>query len=464
MWKRYIGDRAFYRRIFTIALPIIIQNAIMNLVSLLDNIMVGQLDNAAIGGVSIINSNLMFIFNICMFGAAAGAGIFTTQFRGSNDQDGIRHTFRFKLILCGILCLLTGFAFYFYADPLINLYLTGEGGPELAAQTLARAREYLIMMIWGMLPFAITNAYASTLRECGMPKVPMVASLAATCVNLVGNYILIFGHFGAPQMGVRGAALATVVSRYVETTIVVVWTHTHREHCPYAKGLYRSAYIPGKLLGAIAVKGTPLLINEFFWTIGMASVNLCYSTRGQNVVVAMSIFSTIYNLAAVVFRSLGNTVGIFMGQMMGAKRPAEEIKDTNRKMLVLAAFSGVVFGLIVAAVSGLFPMAYNTTSDVRHLATQIILIAAVLMPLQAYTFPMYFTMRAGGKTVLTSILDCGTIWALYLPTAFLLTRFTDFSILIVFAACNSMDLIKAIVGRAMIKSGTWIQNLAGEKK
>ena len=464
MLKRYVGDRAFYRRIFAIALPIIIQNAIMNFVALLDNIMVGRLATAQISGVTIVNNNLMFIFNICMFGAAAGAGIFTTQFRGSGDQEGIRHTFRFKLILCGILCLVAGFAFYFYADPLINLYLTGDGDPQLAADTLTYGREYMFMMIWGMLPFAITNAYASTLRECGKPTVPMVASVIATFVNLVGNYILIFGHFGAPQMGVRGAALATVISRYVEMAIVIYWTHTHQEACPYAKGLYRSVYIPRKLLGAIAVKGTPLLVNEFFWTIGMAFVNQCYSTCGLDVVPAMSISTTIYNLAAVVFRSLGNTVGIFMGQMLGARRPAEEIMDTNRKMLALAGASGLLFGVIVASVSGLFPMVYNTSGEVRHLATQIILIAAALMPLQAYTFPMYFTMRAGGKTVLTTILDCGTIWALYIPTAFLLTRFTNLSILIVFAACNSMDLIKAIIGRKMIKSGTWIQNLADTNK
>ena len=464
MLKRYVGDRSFYIRIFAVALPIIIQNAITNFVALLDNIMVGQLATAQISGVTIVNNNLMFIFNICMFGAAAGAGIFTTQFRGSGNNEGICYTLRFKLILCGILSLIAGFAFYFLADPLINLYLTGDGDPQMAADTLLAGREYLFMMIWGMLPFAITNAYAGTLRECGKPTVPMVAGIIATFVNLVLNYTLIFGHFGAPAMGVRGAALATVISRYVEMVIVILWTHTHTEACPYAKGLFKSVYIPKALLGSIIVKGMPLLLNEFMWTIGMALVNQCYSTCGLDVVPAMSISSTIYNLAAVVFRSLGNTVGIFMGQMLGARRPTHELMDTNRKMTALAAFSGVVFGAIVASLSGAFPMLYNTTDQVRHLATNTILISAVLMPLQAYSFPVYFTLRAGGKTVMTTLFDCGSIWFLYLPISFVLSRFTGLPFLAIYTVCNCTDLIKCIIGTILIRSGSWIQHLTGPGK
>ena len=460
MLKRYIGDRAFYRRVLAVALPIIIQNAITNFVALLDNIMVGQLATAQISGVTIVNNNLMFIFNVCLFGAAAGAGIFTTQFRGSEDYTGIRYTMRFKLMICMLLTLVGGFAFYFMASPLIGLYLTGEGDPKLAADTLNAGREYLFVMLWGMLPFAVTNAYASTLRECGKPSVPMTAGIIATFVNLILNYVLIFGHFGAPAMGIRGAALATVIARYVEMSIVVVWTHRHTEACPYAKELFRSFYIPGKLLGSIIKKGMPLLLNEFMWTIGMALVNQCYSTCGLDVVPAMSIASTIYNLAAVVFRSLGNTVGIFMGQMMGAGCGGEELKDTNRKMLALAAASGVLFGALIASLSGVFPMLYNTTDHVRHLATNTILISAALMPLQAYSFPLYFTLRAGGKTVMTTLFDCGSIWMLYLPISFCLSRFTGLPFLAIYAICNSADLIKCIVGAQLIRSGMWIQYLA----
>lgn len=460
MRKHLFGDAAFYRRMLAIAIPIILQNLITNFVALLDNIMVGQLSTAQISGVTIANNNLLFIFNITLFGGAAGAGIFTTQFRGSNDNEGIRYTLRFKIIICTALAVIATAVFLLWPDALIGLYLQGEGDPKLAADTLFYGRQYLFMMLWGMLPFAITNAYASTLRECGYPVIPMLAGMVATGVNLVLNYLLIFGKLGFPAMGVRGAALATVISRYVEAAIVVAWTHLHPQKNPYVPGLFRSLYIPKKLLGSIIIKGMPLLVNEFFWTVGMAFVNQCYSTCGLAVVPAISICSTIYNLTAVIYRSLGNTIGIIMGQMLGAGKSREELLDTNQKLMSLAAASGVVFGLLTALLSSVFPTLYNTSDDIRLLASQLILISAVLMPLQAYSFPVYFTLRAGGKTLITFLFDCGAIWILYLPIAFCLSQWTNLSILTIYALCNATDLIKCIAGHLLIRSGTWIQNLA----
>ncbi len=460
MLRRYVGDKAFYRQVLAIAIPIILQNAITNFVALLDNVMVGQLSTAEISGVTIINNNLLFIFNICLFGGAAGAGIFTTQFKGSGNYEGVRYTVRFKLFICFMLTVIAAGVFLLWPDPLIGLYLRGDGDSQLAADTLRYGREYLFMMLWGLLPFAITNAYAGTLRECGHPVVPMVAGFIATGTNLVLNYLLIFGKLGLPAMGVQGAALATVISRYVEMIIVMAWTHSHPQKCPYAPGLFHSAYIPKKLLGSIITKGMPLLVNEFFWTIGMAFINQCYSTCALAVVPAMSISTTIYNLMAVIYRSLGNTIGIIMGQMLGAGNDREKLLDSNRKLLALATVIGVVFGALTASLSGVFPQLYNTSDEIRLLASQLILISAVLMPLQAYSFPVYFTLRAGGKTLVTTLFDCGSIWILHLPVAFFLCRFTDLSILVIFAACNATDIVKCIVGRALIRSGFWIQKLS----
>ena len=462
MLRRYIGDKDFYRQVFAIAIPIILQNAITNFVAMLDNVMVGQLSTAQIGGVTISNNNLLFIFNICLFGGAAGAGIFTTQFKGSNNYEGVRYTVRFKMLICVLLTVIATGVFLLWPDPLIGLYLQGDGDPQLAADTLRYGREYLFVMLWGLLPFAITNAYAGTLRECGHPTVPMVAGLVATGTNLVLNYLLIFGKLGFPALGVQGAAIATVISRYVEMGIVIAWTHLHPQQCPYAPGLFRSLYIPQKLLGSIITKGMPLLVNELFWTVGMAMINQCYSTCGLNVVPAMSISSTIYNLTSVIYRSLGNTIGIITGQMLGAGHGREKLLDANRKLLAMGAAFGVVFGAVTAVFSGVFPQIYNTSDEVRLLASRLILISAILMPLEAYSFPVYFTLRAGGKTMITTLFDCGSIWILHLPVAFCLSRWTDISVLVIFALCKATDLVKCIVGRALIRSGFWIQNLADD--
>lgn len=459
MLQRYIGNKAFYRRVMITALPIIAQNLITNFVSLLDNIMVGQLDTAQISAVTIANNNLLFIFNLCLFGGAAGAGIFTTQFYGSQNQDGIRHTCRFKILICLGLALVGSAVFLFGSDPLIGLYLQGDGDPELAAQTLTYGRQYLHIMLLGLLPFALSNAYASSLRECGHPTVPMIAGLVAMGVNLVLNYVLIFGNWGAPAMGVAGAAIATVIARYAECAIVIIWTHANPKKNPYAVGLYKRLHIPAPLLRSIIRKGIPVLVNECAWSLGMAILNQCYSVCGLDVLPALSISTTICNLTAVVFRSLGNTSGILIGQLLGAGKPKKEIWDYTNKLFALCVFSGILFGIATAALSGAFPQIYNTTDAVRYLATWLILISAATMPLQAYIFPVFFIMRSGGKTMITFAFDCGSVWLLSIPIAFICSRFTALSIIMIYALCQATDVIKCVIGWLLIKKGSWIQNL-----
>lgn len=456
--NRYIGDRAFYRHVLGIAVPIIIQNGISNFVSLLDNIMVGQVGTIPMSGVSIVNG-LIFVFNLCIFGASSGAGIFTAQFHGSQDTKGVRYTFRFKLIICTLLSLVVGGLFFLKGSTLIGLYLTGEGDAAIAAGALDYGMKYLAIMLWGFLPFAIANAYASTLRECGNTFVPMVGSIAAVLVNLGLNYVLIFGHFGAPKMGVEGAALATVISRYVELVIVAGWVHWNHERNPFIVGAYRSMYLPGTLLKTILVKGMPLLVNEALWSSGMAVMNQCYSTCGLDVVPAMNISSTLFNLAGVVFQSLGNAVGIIMGQMLGAGRAEPEVRDSNRKLITLSISSGLLFGGLMALFSGLFPKIYNTTDAVRHLATCLICINACLMPFDAYVNATYFTLRSGGQTLVTFLFDSCFVWVCCVPLAYCLSRFTNLSILPLFSICLSTTLLKCAVGTFMLKQGKWIQNL-----
>ncbi len=458
MFKRYIGDRAFYRRILSIAIPIIIQNGISNFVNLLDNIMVGQVGTVPMSGVSIVNG-VLFVFNLCVFGASSGAGIFTAQFHGSQDDEGVRHTFRFKILVCLGITMLGIAIFLLGGETIIGLYLTGEGDAAMAQGALHYGKQYLSVMLWGFLPFALSNAYSSTLRETGETVVPMVAGIAAVLVNLVLNYTFIFGHFGAPEMGVAGAALATVISRYVELVIVAVWTHLHPARHRYIRGAFRSFRIPGRIFKSIIVKGMPLLVNEFLWASGMAIMNQAYSTCGLDVVPAMNISSTMFNLGSVVFLSLGNVVGIIMGQMLGAGHSEQVIRDYHRKMMAFATVAGGSFGLLMIAASHAFPTLYNTNEEVRDLAAKLICICGLMMPFNSYTNASYFTLRSGGQTMITFLFDSCFMWVICVPLAFLLSRFTDMSILPLYFIIQATDWIKCALGAYIIKQGKWIQNL-----
>ena len=409
-------------------------------------------------GVAIVNQ-LMFVFNLCIFGATSGAGIFTAQFKGREDHAGIRHTFRFKLMVGLLLSALGAGLFLTFGRELIGLYLTGEGTPEEAAATMDYGLRYLRVMLLGLVPFALANAYSGTLREIGETKVPMAAGIIAVLVNLVGNYILIFGHFGAPALGVVGAAAATVLSRYVELAIVALWTHTHGRRYPFITGALRSVHIPGKLTGDIIRKGMPLLVNEFLWSTGMAFLSQCYSTRGLDVVAATNIATTISQVTNVVFLSLGNSVGILMGQMLGAGIPAEEVRRDNRRMIRLCVGVCFVVGAVALALSGVFPMLYKTSDTVRSIATGLICLTAVMMPVNSYNNAMYFTLRSGGQTFITFIFDSGFSWCVCVPVAFILSRFTDLPILPLYGICVGVDVFKIFIGKRLLDKGVWIRRI-----
>ena len=284
--RSLIGTKSFYRAVLAIAVPVMIQNGITNFVGFLDNVMVGQVGTDQMSGVAIANQ-LLFIFNLCIFGGLSGAGIFTAQFHGSGDDKGVRDTFRFKLITAAVICA-AGFAILFlFGEKLIYLYLRGKEDVGDIAATAAYGLDYLKIMSLGLIPFALTQIYASTLRETGSTVLPMKASVVSVLTNFVLNYMLIFGRFGFPAYGVAGAAAATVISRFVELAVIAVSTHRHAEIHRFIRGVYRSLKIPGGLVKNIILRGMPLLINELLWSVGMAFLVQCYSSRGLSVVAAL---------------------------------------------------------------------------------------------------------------------------------------------------------------------------------
>lgn len=453
------GTRGFYKKVLTIAVPIAIQNGITNFVSMLDNIMVGRVGTDAMSGVSIVNQ-LLFVFILCLFGATAGIGIFTAQFSGKGDNDGIRYTMRMKLLVSLFLVAAGICVFVFFGEELIGLWLQGDSGTGNTANTLASAKSYMSVCIFEMLPLAVGMSYAGTLRETEETILPMKAGIAAVFVNLLGNYILIYGKLGAPALGVVGAGLATVISRYVEAGIVVIWTHTHTAGKPFAAGLYRSLYIPGELMRKIAFKSSPILLNEFLWSAGQTVLNQQYSLMGLDVVAAMNISTTVNNVFNIGLIAMGDAIAILLGQELGKK-----VKDRDGLMeeaFQLSAFNiavCIVSGALLFAVSGAFPRIYNTSDTIMGIAAGLIRISAVCMPLYGFENSTYFTLRSGGSTWLTFVFDSLFIWVVSIPVLMLFIRFTSLSILTVFACVQLFELIKCSIGFVMVKKGVWINDL-----
>ena len=415
--KKYIGNAAFYKMALAVAIPIMIQNGITNFVSLLDNIMVGRVGTEQMTGVAIVNQ-LIFVFNLAIFGAVSGAGIFGAQYYGKGDWDGVRQTFRFKLLVCMALTVLGACIFLLFGEDLILLYLKGDGSPEQIAASLGYAKEYLLIMLVGFIPFTLAQCYSGTLRETGQTVVPMVAGVVSVVVNLCFNTLLIFGYLGFPRLGASGAA--------------------------------------------IAKKSIPLLLNETLWAAGMALLAQCYSVRGYDVVSAYNICSTVSNVFNVAFMAMGNAVGILVGQLLGAGK-MEEAVDTDRKLITFSVVICIVLGGLMSLVAHLFPQIYNTSDSIRDLAASFIRICALCMPINALANACYFTLRSGGKTFVTFLFDSFYVCVLTVPMAFVLSRFTGLPIVPLFLCCQLADIGKCVVGLIMIRRGVWIQNIVGKE-
>lgn len=455
--KKFFGTKGFYKKLLTVMVPILVQNAITNFISLLDNIMVGQVGTEQMSGVSIVNQ-LIFVFNLCIFGTISGAGLFGAQFFGKGDHEGVRHTFRFKLyisvvILAGALAL-----FILGDDMLISLYLHEGSETGDLALTLMYAKQYLAIMLIGLLPFTLTQIYSGTLREAGQNTPPMVAGIVGVCVNLMFNYVLIFGKLGAPALGVEGAAIATVISRFVECVFIIIWTHTHKDKCVFIRKAYRSFYVPAALMKAIAKKGFPLLLNETLWAAAQATLLQCYSVRGIAVVSALNISNTIFNTFSVLFLAVGSAIALMLGHILGTG-DIEGARDAARKMITFSFGMGILAGIFVGICAPVFPLIYNTTAEVKALATGLTFVIAAAAPIHAYINATYFTMRSGGKTLTVFMFDSVYAWGVNVLLAFILANLTSLPILLVYVCCQGIDILKGILGTVLVARGKWAVDL-----
>lgn len=456
--NKLIGDKKFYKTVFVILLPIIIQNTITSFVSLLDNMMVGQVGTLPMSGVSISNQ-LMNVYYLLTYGTMSSVGIFLAQYKGKEDNEGMQACLRLKFITAFVLFAIGAFVFGKFGTNLILWFLRSENNtPDQVLATLTFGKQYLYIMIIGLLPFVLTQTLSSTLRETGNTFIPMLASSTAVLVNFVFNYILIFGHFGFPTLGTNGAAIATVISRFVEVGIVAIGAYLNRSKLPYLHGLLSKMTIPAQLIERVAIKGSPLILNEFLYSAGMTMIAQCYSMRGIEAVAAINISTTITNLFNIACFAMGNAISILVGQRLGAQ-DVEGAKLMDYRLLFFDGVVCTIMGAIMFFVAPLFPDIYNTTNEVKLLASNFLRVSAVMLPFISIYLGCYFTMRSGGKTFTTFLFDGGYTFFVSFSLAYVLAHFTQLPVLLIYILVQAADIPKVILGLYLVIKGIWIQNI-----
>ncbi len=450
-----------YRRIFAIAAPIILQNSISSCASLVDNLMVGSLGSEVIGGISIAGQ-ILNVYTFLILGLAAGAGVFGAQFHGANDTAGVQHCFRLRLLLTEGITLLAIPLLWFGAPLLIRPFLTAQSDPVVWEQTMTHAREYLLLMLAGLPFFALTQCYAATLREGGDVRLPMIASIAGVAVNVLFNYLLIYGIGPFPALGVRGAALATALSRLVEIGILIYGTHRRRAYYAFAKHLYRFTPTPAALVKNILIKSAPLALNQLMFSLGETLLNRYYSTTSEDAMVAMNVACTYWNFFATVFISFGSVIGILVGHELGCRafdKATQSFYTLRRLTLLVAAATALLY----AAAALPLPDWYAITPLQQQSVRILMWIQAICMPLVGYAQAAFSALRAGGMTGTTMMIDVGAIWLVKLPIAIVLSSM-GLPLITVYAGVQITELVKVLFGGITIRSGRWLHCVIADKE
>ncbi len=455
--KKFIGDKKFYTYLFAIVIPIVLQQFITQFVSLIDNLMIGQIGSSEMTGVSLANQ-LLFVFNLGVFGSLSGASIFASQYFGAKDKEGYLETFRFKWLLGIFIFVLTTFIFVLFKNQLLSFFInsnaTDTTNPEVVLHT---GVDYLLIMLIGNIPFIIKEIYATSLREMKETFVPMLSGIVAILVNLVFNYFLIFGKMGFPALGAIGAAIATVISRFVEMMIVVTYTYIKIKKYDFFKGAYRKM-IRVQSIKKFLPKTILLLSNELLWSLGLTFILSCYALRGLDVVASFNIANTVTNVFLTIGTSLGNATAIILGLKLGEK-DIKGAKEDSYKILAFAFVISILFTLIMIGCSYILPKIYNTSDTIQEMAKYLIIISALFLPVNAFNTCCYFTLRAGGRVILTILFDSLFVILVRLPLAFILSKYTTMSIYLVHFIVYGIDTIKIFIGYYFIHKGIWLKTI-----
>ncbi len=447
--KSLIGDKKFYRNLFTVALPIVAQQLITSSVQLVDNVMVGSLEESAIVSVSTVNQ-LYFVMMLITFGAIGGAGIYSAQYFGSKDFDKLKQTFRFKVMTALTVFVVSFVIFTFFGRGLISLFTSN---PE----TINNAMAYLKIIRFGILPWVLTIAIANTFRDMGITKPLLFISIGAILTNTALNALLIFGLFGFPKLGIIGAAYATLIARCVEFSLSLILLK--RKGIQFDTKLKDLFKIDKKVLTAIFAMALPLMLNETLWSTGQTMFMQAYSLRGEYAFAAQNITGAISQLVFVTFGGVATGIAVLVGNTLG-RNELEEAKDNARKLIAFAVFFAACMGVLLFILSFFVLDIYRVSEETKAIAMFNIRVNAIFIPVYSFNVALYFTLRSGGDTKSTLLMDSVYMWVVAVPIAFVMSRFTDWPVTIMFLIVQLTDIPKGLFGLSRYRKGYWIKNLA----
>ncbi len=447
--KQWLGDAAFYQRLFALSVPLVLQQLITASIQIVDNVMVGQLGETAIGAVGVVNQ-LFFVVIISSFGVMSGSTIYMAQYFGAKNKDKLQQTFHFT-ILAALAVGVVAFVLFSFADALLIGVFTQN------VETTALAQDYIAIIRFGLFAFAVSIAISSSLRVVGITKPILWISVITIILNTILNAILIFGLFGVPAFGVVGAAIATLIARVVEA-LLSLWYLMKRQTI-FKLQLRKLLQIEFSVAKAVVIIGLPLLLNEFLWSMGQTTYLYAYSTRGDSALAAMNVTNTISQITFVMFQAIGTAAAVFVGNKLG-ENSLEEAELNAKRLIFIATMIAVIVGLIQFGLSFYVLDLYSVSEVTKQAAQFNIRVNSLFVPLYTMNVTIFFIIRSGGDTVSTFLMDSGFMWVVAVPVALALAFFTTLPITIMFLLIQGTEFLKVAFAFNRFFQRRWIKNLA----
>lgn len=446
--KKFFGTKAFYKEAIMIALPIMLQQFVTSFVNLIDNVMIGSVGATALTSVTIANKFYM-VFNSTLFGFCGAAGIFIAQYYGAKSHRKCQEVFNVNMTCTVLVACFFMVVAWLFPSFILGLFTKTPSIMQLGL-------DYMSVISYSFIPTAISFTIMMALRAVGINGIQLKIGVVTVATNTFLNYCLIYGNFGFPGLGVKGAAIATLTARFVEMVIyaVVLWRHQHFFEWDFPGMVHLNKTLVHQMFN----KALPLTANEILFSVGMAMVFKAYMRVDEYLVAAVTVVDTVINIAFIIFGGLSSAVSILIGKRLGANE-LEEAKDNSVKLIVFGMMVSVGIGIILFVSAAYIPNIYQLDAAINHAITTLLRIKACLLPVYVINVCVFFTLRAGGDAKSTLIMDSGFLWFANVLVSTLLSIYVPIDLISLFVIVESLDMLKLALATYYLRKGTWIRNL-----
>lgn len=463
--KNMFQDKGFLKKTFAITVPIALQNLLSNLLNMIDTVMISSLGQTEIAGVGLANK-VFFVFSLLLFGICSGSGVLASQYYGKRELFNIKRVLTISLIIAVGGSILFVLPATLFPDYVMRIFTD-------KPDTIAEGAKYLVIIALSYPLTAVTQSFVSILRSMNCVRIPVVITSVAIGINVVLNYGLIFGNLGMPEMGVAGAALATLIARIAECGILMLIVFSRKAGDDSIGDLIHTKFNKAKMSGEKWLNrpfiskylstASPVIANEFMWGMGITMYSMAYGRMGDEAVAVTTITSTVESLILVFFFGICSAAAVILGNEMGANRlkEAEEHAKRYMVMLLMLTFFGAILTFIVKEpVIRLYSMPEEVNAHIRICLTAF----ALYMPIRMLNCLIIVAiLRSGGDTKAALFLDVSSVWLIGVPMAFLGGLVFKFPVHIVYILIATEEIYKIILGLLRYKKKKWLKNIVADE-